>query len=147
MLGCWLNRLRTFVCVVLVAELLGCGTIMYPERSGQRGGRIDAGVAVLDALWLLLFIIPGVVFFIVDFSNGTIYLPGTARGSIDVRSARQVKLDPKHRTLADIERIIERETGHAVRLDARDVRISRVDSLDEVAFPPPSELAVASASL
>ncbi len=51
----------------------GCGTILYPERRGHHGGRVDVGVAVMDGLWCLVFIIPGVVGFIVDFGNGAIY--------------------------------------------------------------------------
>lgn len=57
--------------------LAACGTILYPERKGQKDGRIDPAVAILDGLGLLLFLIPGVIAFAVDFSNGTIYLPGT----------------------------------------------------------------------
>jgi hypothetical protein len=54
----------------------GCGTLLYPERRGQVGGRVDAGVAVMDGLWCLVFIVPGVVAFIVDFGNGAIYEGG-----------------------------------------------------------------------
>ena len=54
----------------------GCGTLLYPERRGQTGGRIDGSVAVMDGLWCLAFIIPGVVAYIVDFGNGTIYEGG-----------------------------------------------------------------------
>jgi len=59
------------------AALSGCGTILYPERRGQTGGRIDVGVAVLDGVGLLLFLVPGLVAFAIDFSTGAIYLPGT----------------------------------------------------------------------
>lgn len=62
----------------LLSEL-GCGYILYPERRGRRSGTIDAGVAVMDALWLLLFLVPGIVAFVVDFSTGAIYLGGHAR--------------------------------------------------------------------
>ena len=60
---------------VLATALSGCGTLLYPERKGQTGGRIDPSVAILDGLGLLLFLIPGLIAFAVDFSNGTIYLP------------------------------------------------------------------------
>ena len=70
--------LSTFVMLSLVFQLAACGTLMYPERKGQKAGKIDPNVAILDGLGLLLFIIPGVIAFAVDFSNGTIYLPGTA---------------------------------------------------------------------
>jgi hypothetical protein len=74
------NALRIFICAVLIVQLTGCGTILYPERKGQTGGRIDAGVALLDGIGVLFFIVPGVIAFTVDFCNGTIYLPGTSSG-------------------------------------------------------------------
>ena len=120
------KKCHVVVCVVLMAQLTGCGTLMYPERKGQKDGRIDAGVAVLDGLGLLFFIIPGVIAFAVDFSNGTIYLPGT--GGI----LRQAKLDPRHSTDADIERIIRQETGYTVKLNQDDVKVSRLKSLEDM---------------
>ncbi len=80
--------LRIFICAVLMVQLMGCGTILYPERKGQTGGRIDTGVAVLDGIGLLLFVVPGVIAFAVDFYNGTIYLPGTSSGQ-DVNTTIQ----------------------------------------------------------
>ncbi len=69
--------LRVFLVAILMVQLTGCGTILYPERKGQKSGTIDSGIVVLDAFGFLIFIVPGVVAFIIDFSNGTIYLPGT----------------------------------------------------------------------
>lgn len=62
---------------IAAASLSACGTIMYPERKGQIDGKIDPTVAILNGIGLLLFLVPGVIAFAVDFSNGTIYLPGT----------------------------------------------------------------------
>lgn len=62
----------------LMFQLAACGTLMYPERKGQINGKIDPNVAILDGLGLLLFIIPGVIAFAVDFATGTIYLPGSS---------------------------------------------------------------------
>jgi len=54
----------------------GCGTLMYPERRGQRhSNQIDWKVVALNGLGLLLFFIPGVIAFAVDFHSGAIYLP------------------------------------------------------------------------
>jgi len=75
------NTLHVLICAVLILQLAGCGTIMYPERKGQKSGKIDAGVAILDGIGLLFFLIPGIIAFAVDFNNGTIYLPGTAKNS------------------------------------------------------------------
>lgn len=60
-------------------QLASCGTILYPERRGTQSGHVDTGVAVMDGLWLLMFIVPGVVAFVVDFGNGAIYEPGGRR--------------------------------------------------------------------
>lgn len=59
-----------------LSGVTGCGTIMYPERRHQpRSHQIDWKVAALDGLGLLLFFVPGVVAFVVDFCTGAIYLP------------------------------------------------------------------------
>jgi len=105
---------------------------MYPERRGQRGGRIDAGVAVLDGIGLLFFIIPGIIAYAVDFSNGTIYLPGTSRSSLDVKDIKQVKFDPKHYNAATIEKIIKRETGYAIKLSRNNMQVYKLKSLDDM---------------
>ncbi len=75
------KTLYVLVCVVSIIQLAGCGTLMYPERKGQRGGRIDMGIAVLDGIGLLVLLVPGIIAYVVDFYNGTIYLPDTAKGS------------------------------------------------------------------
>lgn len=68
------------LCIALALQLTaGCGTILYPERRGTQGGRVDVGVAVMDGFWCLVFIVPGVVAYIVDFSNGAIYEGGGRR--------------------------------------------------------------------
>lgn len=82
------STLRIFICTVFIVQLMGCGTVFYPERKGQKSGKIDAGVAVLDGLGALFFVIPGVIALAVDFYNGTIYLPGTSSGQ-DVKTAVQ----------------------------------------------------------
>lgn len=117
---------------VLIVQLAGCGTLMYPERRGQTSGRIDAGVAVMDGLCLLLFIVPGVIAYAVDFSNGTIYLPHTSRGCLDIKDIKQVKFDPKHYNDATIERIVKEETGFVVKLSQGNVKIYRFKSVDEM---------------
>jgi hypothetical protein len=127
------NALRLFVCAVFTMQLMGCGTLMYPERRGQRGGSLDAGVAVLDGIGLLFGIIPGVIAFAVDFSDGTIYLPSRTRmGSLDLKNIKEVKFDPKHTSLASIERIIKDQTGCEVKLGQDNLRISQLKSLAEM---------------
>jgi hypothetical protein len=117
------------IIVLLVFQLTGCGTLFYPERRGQRAGHLDAGIVILDAVGLLFFLIPGVIAFAVDFSNGTIYLPGTAR----ISELRQIKFDPKRTTLAQVERIIKDETGRDIKLTQGNVHVSHLKSKDELA--------------
>ncbi|HVN40682.1 MAG TPA: hypothetical protein VMW19_21150 [Myxococcota bacterium] len=71
----WL-RSRALVCAALVLHLAGCGTLLYPDRQGQKGGRVDPGIVVLDGVLLFFFIVPGLVAFGIDFYTGAIYLPG-----------------------------------------------------------------------
>lgn len=126
------HTFHVLICFVLTFQLIGCGTIMYPERKGQKAGRIDAGVALLDGLGLLFFLIPGVIAFAVDFNNGTIYLPGTSRSSVDLKNIRQVRFDPKKSTRAGIERIVKEQTGRAVRWDQPDMVIVKLKSTNDM---------------
>ena len=107
-------------------QTAACGTIIHPERRGQRGGRLDVGIVILDAIGLLFFIIPGVIAFAVDFSNGTIYFPGGGRGLLS-----EVKFDKAGGTKA-VEAILLARTGVAVDLDRSDVRIVKLDSMDQL---------------
>jgi hypothetical protein len=127
-----INALRIFICVAFTLQLVGCGTLMYPERKGQRGGSIDAGVAILDGIGLLFGIIPGVIAFAVDFSNGTIYLPERTKMGFNLKNIKEVKFDPKHTSLASIEGIIKDQTGCTVRFDQDNIKLSKLKSLDDM---------------
>ena len=91
--------MKTVTGVVLVSLILqasACGTLMYPERRGQRSGEIDVKVAIFDGIGLIFFIIPGVVAYIVDFGTGAIYLPSGSRNRLKLEGASPVvvKVDP-----------------------------------------------------
>jgi hypothetical protein len=116
------TSLRTALAAGLLLHLTACGTILHPERKGQVDGRIDAGVAVLDAVGLLFFIIPGVIAFAVDFSNGTIYLPGGKRASFEA-VPHDGPIGP-----GEVERVVSRRTGTPVRLADPRLRARRADS-------------------
>lgn len=59
----------------LVTQLTACGTVFYPERRGQISGEIDPGVAILNGIGLLFYVVPGLIAFAVDFTTGAIYFP------------------------------------------------------------------------
>ena len=127
-----IKMLSTLVCFTLIAQLAGCGTLIHPERRGQRSGRIDPGIAILDGIGLLFFIIPGLIAFAIDFSTGAIYMPGSVVGSLDRKNLKVVKFDPKHTTVAGIEEIIWKETGRRVNLNQANVEVSRLGSLEDM---------------
>tara|TARA_R110000824_G_scaffold251955_2_gene440584 strand:- start:2991 stop:3428 length:438 start_codon:yes stop_codon:yes gene_type:complete len=120
---------------VLAAALSGCGTLLYPERKGQSGGRIDPSVAILDGIGLLLFLIPGLVAFAVDFSNGTIYLPGTKHSS-NLDEMSEVKMTAAL-TKSEVDRVWAENYGHAAPFELSDLERRRLGdkavTLDTVA--------------
>ena len=126
------NVLKALTCFVLVVQLSGCGTILYPDRRGQKSGRIDAGVAVMDGIGLLLFVIPGIIAFAVDFSTGAIYLPGTSRSSLAVKKLKVVKFDPNNWSNESLEKIIKKETGFNIKLNQAGIKVVRLMSTDDV---------------
>ncbi len=69
----------------------GCAYLLYPDRKGRDGGVIDTGPFIVDLLWLLPGLVPGVVCLIVDFTTGCIYRGGggVAKNETPVPSGRQ----------------------------------------------------------
>lgn len=111
---------------VTITAMTGCGTLFHPERKGQMGGRIDPVVAIANGVGLLFFIIPGVIAYAVDFSNGTIYLP-SGHSSAGVET---LPMD-KNMQVAELERLLSEKSGKPVSLDDELVRVEAVESLDE----------------
>ena len=103
--------------LALISQLAACGTIFYPERRGQVSGRIDPAIAVMDAIGLLFYIIPGLLAFAVDFITGAIYLPGGKQVQVDPQLLQQaVKPDGSIDNLR-LQRIIQEQTGQSLPLD------------------------------
>ena len=127
--------LKGSIIFAMSLQLASCGTIMHPERKGQRDGRLDIGIVLLDGIGLLFFIIPGVIAYAVDFSNGTIYLPGSrmAKASIDGSGIKAVKFDRKDYTPELLQKIIREETGYDLRW--RDERLRAVKLKNEEELP------------
>lgn len=112
----------------------GCGTILYPERRGQPAGRLDWGVVALDGVGLLLFFVPGVIAFAVDFATGSIYLPPTedyqlSRAERPTRFKR-IQLAGDARSRPAIAAAISAETGRAVPLDDGKYYTAELSNLD-----------------
>jgi hypothetical protein len=72
----WTRAIAFSTLLAFGASTLGCGYILYPERRGNSGGTVDGGTLVMDLLWLLPGILPGVIFLIVDFTSGAMYVNG-----------------------------------------------------------------------
>ena len=121
--------------IALMIHLAGCGTILYPERRGQTGGRIDTGIAILDAAWLLVFIIPGVVAFGVDFTTGAIYLPGGRHTSVApaTEAMAVIRVNPRDLNNKMIEDIVTRYAGCSQRICLTQAEVYALDSHDKIA--------------
>lgn len=52
----------------------GCATVLHPERQGNDIGPLDVGALILDILWFIPGIIPGIIALVVDFGTGAIYM-------------------------------------------------------------------------
>jgi len=114
-----MERLTSPVVVVAVAVMFalavsGCGTLLYPERlEATPSHKLDGKVVLLDCLWLLVGVLPGVIALGVDFYNDTIYLsedelhtstdhsvrlgligPAPADNLLSLRSIGQEETDP-----------------------------------------------------
>ena len=129
---------RRFVLVTLGASLAsatGCGLLIYPERRGQSKGRLDWGIVMLDSLGLLLFFLPGVVAFIVDFATGTIYLPpegrATVSGGKNGDAMTKIQLSRDQMTRERIEQVVTNHIGRPVQLQDGKYRTEQLDSVDD----------------
>jgi hypothetical protein len=111
----------------LLLHLTACGTILHPERRGDRRGGVDPAVLLLDGALLVLFVVPGLVAFGVDFYTGAIYLPG------DAGRVSRVPVPAHELTEARIEAIVRARTGRPLRLGDPAVHRLRMRSPDDLA--------------
>jgi hypothetical protein len=75
---------------------VGCGYFLHPERRGTQSGIIDGATMVMDILWLIPGIIPGVIALVVDFSSGGIYISGSRRMGLRLSPDGRVALQVPH---------------------------------------------------
>ena len=118
-----LIRRRQFLAGTLAGTFCsaaGCGTIMYPERRGQPSGQLDWGVVLLDGIGLILFFIPGLIAFAVDFATGAIYLPpreeyqlSSGKRPVELRrvAVERAQLSPER-----IAQMVSAESGQEITL-------------------------------
>ena len=114
----------------------GCGMILHPERRNQPpGGNIDWSIFALDAVGLLLFFIPGVIAFAVDYSTGAIYLPPNQYGSAGRPAKDQplvaVNVPQKELTQQRLEQVASRHAGRDIRLIAGEYDTAPLSKLDD----------------
>lgn len=109
----------------LLIQIAACGTLLYPERRGQKTGQIDAGVAILDAVGLVFFIVPGLIALAVDFATGAIYLPagGTKGSGMPLEKTAVIYANPADlRNEAYLKSILESAVPDAGTIDLRSAR-------------------------
>jgi hypothetical protein len=132
----FVRMLLTVVIIVLIIQLTACGYFFYPERRGQKPiGRIDPAIAVLDALGLFLFIVPGVIAFAVDITNGTLYFPESHhRSSLSTETEHMtvIRVNPGELNQNLIEEIVKNHTGVSIRLDQKNMEIYQLDKSENV---------------
>lgn len=126
----WGKIIYITIAIMFCLQLASCGFVLYPERRGQTHGRVDPAIAVLDGVGLLLFIVPGIVAFAVDFSTGTIYLPGSKRASntsTEIDEVRVIHVNPDEMTISKIEEAVTRHINYPLSLDKENLRIFEWD--------------------
>ena len=106
--------------LLLILQLTACGTLFFPERHGQRTGRVDPAVVIFDGALRFLFIVPGLVAFGIDFHTGAIYLP---RG----RRLSRIDFEPGSHDLESIEALIREQTDTDFRFADPELEMLRFE--------------------
>ncbi len=102
---------------LVLASSSTCGYILHPERRGQPPtGELDVAVVVMDVLWFLPGIIPGVIAVVVDATTNAWYLP---RGR---RAGREPVLAPGTKLALRVPSVSE-PTTYVLRLRAPDGKV------------------------
>jgi hypothetical protein len=125
------TKLLSMVLLFSFLQLIACGTIMYPERKGQKAGRLDPAIVVLDAIGLLFFIIPGVIAFAVDFNNGAIYLPGGNSKQGKLQDVKVVTFDPSTKSPYNLARLIKDNTGKKIEFNEENMIVYESDGTQD----------------
>lgn len=136
-----LIKSKVLVLVMLVGltlPIINCGIIMYPERNGHRGGKIDATSLVLDCLWLIAGVVPGVVALVVDFTTGGIYESGTA---MNVAPGEKFSFRLRGQAPQDAEVAVKMQTPDGRSVLLLDREVAKGEEIGKMKFDLPEELA------
>lgn len=144
----------------LYLSFSGCGTLLHKERINRPHSRdLDWSMVALNGLGLILFFIPGVIAFVVDFHTGAIYLPAgptamrpplpeldqlagswvsgqtgdTVKSNDEQPVMKKIAVSAGELNLSTIERTVSEHVGTPVLLDESTSRVTKLESLDEFA--------------
>jgi hypothetical protein len=86
---------------------------------------------VLDGIGLLVFLVPGVIAFAVDFATGAIYLPPSSSSQLEInpsnlQDAKIIKTGPRALTRFEIETLVKEEIRQEIDLASPQTRVARV---------------------
>lgn len=105
------------VVAALLTQLSACGSIFFPDRRGQIDGKIDPMIAVLDAVGLLFYVIPGLIALGVDFATGAIYFPPGKTAHIAPEKLREAVGSDGQVDNSKLQAILESELGGSFPLN------------------------------
>ena len=113
--------------------LTGCGILLHPERRGQPAGPFDWKIVALDALGLVLFFIPGIIAFAVDFHTGAIYLPPCDVGLSSPSNPPLVERHVPRENISrgQIEVVVSNHVGQPIDLVASNCSSQSLSSIDD----------------
>ncbi len=112
-----LRLVQSVTLAAFITTSNSCGLLLYPERQGQAHGKIDLSVLFLDGLGTLLWVVPGVTAFVVDFNQGTIYLPDNSATNSNFESSfKQINVQAPM-TMQNIEEVLKTELDLPINLD------------------------------
>jgi hypothetical protein len=132
------RRVAVLALTALSLQSISCGTLLHPERRGLRSDRLDPAIVALDGIGLLFFFVPGAVAFAVDFATGAIYLPpdqfsDLTPSQLSTPDLKRIEVQPATLDRRQLETIVQQQTGKVIDLNSPNVRVMRLNTLDE--FP------------
>ncbi len=137
------------VMLAMVFQTLSCGTILYPERRSSpsasgfdpKGRQIDLAVAFLDAIFLIFYIVPGLVAFGVDFATGAIYIPNSrskkkssALTGDDEKDMTVIYVPPEKLNPEMLQTVIFQQTGVMVNFESNTLKTFKMKGPEAAGF-------------